>query len=136
MNFRGRRSHPEPEINLIPFIDVLLVIMIFLMLTTTWSKLTEINLILPVADAEKQTDRPQQIILTVSAQGAYAINRMPVPGQSADALGAALGAVASRESRLIISADASATHQAVIHAMEAARQAGLSQITFATQAAH
>ena len=136
MNFRGRRSHPEPEINLIPFIDVLLVIMIFLMLTTTWSKLTEINLTLPVADAEKQTDRPQQIILTVSAQGAYAINRMPVPGQSADALGAALGAVASRESRLIISADASATHQAVIHAMEAARQAGLSQITFATQAAH
>jgi len=136
MNFRGRRSHPEPEINLIPFIDVLLVIMIFLMLTTTWSKLTEINLTLPVADAQKQTDRPQQIILTVSAQGAYAINRMPVPGQSADALGAALGAVASRESRLIISADASATHQAVIHAMEAARQAGLSQITFATQAAH
>ena len=134
MNFRGRRSHPE--INLIPFIDVLLVIMIFLMLTTTWSKLTEINLTLPVADAQKQTDRPQQIILTVSAQGAYAINRMPVPGQSADALGAALGAVASRESRLIISADASATHQAVIHAMEAARQAGLSQITFATQAAH
>ena len=136
MNFRGHRSHPEPEINLIPFIDVLLVIMIFLMLTTTWSKLTEINLTLPVADAQKQTDRPQQIILTVSAQGAYAINRMPVPGQSADALGAALGAVASRESRLIISADASATHQAVIHAMEAARQAGLSQITFATQAAH
>lgn len=133
MNFRGRRSHPEPEINLIPFIDVLLVIMIFLMLTTTWSKLTEINLTLPVADAQKQTDRPQQIILTVSAQGAYAINRMPVPGQSADALGAALGAVASRESRLIISADASATHQAVIHAMEAARQAGLTQITFATQ---
>ena len=136
MNFRGRRTQAEPEINLIPFIDVLLVIMIFLMLTTTWSKLTEINLTLPVADAQKQTDRPQQIILTVSAQGAYAINRMPVPGQSAGALGAALGAVASRESRLIISADASATHQAVIHAMEAARQAGLSQITFATQAAH
>ena len=133
MNFRGRRSHTEPEINLIPFIDVLLVIMIFLMLTTTWSKLTEINLTLPIADAQKQTDQPQQIVLTVSAQGAYAINRMPVPAQSAGALAAALGTVATRESRLIISADASATHQAVIHAMEAARLAGLTQITFATQ---
>jgi biopolymer transport protein ExbD len=133
MNFRGRRSHAEPEINLIPFIDVLLVIVIFLMLTTTWSKLTEINLALPVADAQKQTDRPQQIVLTVTAQGAYAINRMPVPGQSPATLAAALGAVASREARLVISADASATHQAVIHAMQAARQAGLTQITFATQ---
>lgn len=133
MNFRGRSSHTEPEINLIPFIDVLLVIMIFLLLTTTWSKLTEINLTLPFADAQKHTDQPQQIILTVSAQGAYAINRMPIPGHSAAALGAALSAVASRETRLIISADASATHQAVIHAMEAARQAGVTQITFATQ---
>lgn len=133
MNFRGRRSHTEPEINLIPFIDVLLVIVIFLMLTTTWSKLTEINLALPIADVQKQTERPQQIILTVTAQGAYAINRMPVPGQSPAALGAALGAVASRDARLVISADASATHQAVVHAMQAARQAGLTQITFATQ---
>lgn len=134
MNFRGRRSHTEPEINLIPFIDVLLVIVIFLMLTTTWSKLTEINLALPIADVQKQTDRPQQIVLTVTAQGTYAINRMPVPGQSPSALGAALGALASRDARLIISADASATHQAVVHAMQAARQAGLTQITFATQA--
>ncbi len=134
MNFRGRRSVAEPEINLIPFIDVLLVIMIFLMLTTTWSRLTEINLTLPVADAQKQTDAPQQIILTVSTQGSYAINRIPVPGTSAAALGAALGAVASKDTRLIISADASATHQSVVHAMEAARLAGLTQITFATQA--
>ena len=53
MQFRGRRSPPEPEINLIPFIDVLLVIMIFLMLTTTWSRLTEINLVLPTAKDRK-----------------------------------------------------------------------------------
>ena len=133
MNFRGPRQSAEPEINLIPFIDVLLVIMIFLMLTTTWSRLTEINLNLPVADANKQTERPQQVILTVTAQGTYTINRMPVPAPSAAALGAALSAVASRDARLIISADASATHQSVIHAMEAARMAGLNQITFATQ---
>ncbi len=133
MNFRGRRTQTEPEINLIPFIDVLLVIMIFLMLTTTWSRLTEINLNLPVADANRPTDRPRQVTLTVSAQGSYAINRLPVPAQTASALGAALAAVASGESRLIISADAAASHQSVIHAMEAARLAGLTQITFATQ---
>ena len=134
MNFRGRRAHAEPEINLIPFIDVLLVIMIFLMLTTTWSRLTEVNLNLPVADAHKQAERPQQLVLSVSAQGAYSLNRMPVPATSAAGLAAALSTVAtSREARLIISADAAASHQSVIHAMEAARLAGLTQITFATQ---
>lgn len=133
MNFRKARQPIEPEINLIPFIDVLLVIMIFLMLTTTWSRLTEINLNLPVADAHKYSDRPRQVVLTVSAQGTFAIDRISVPGQTAEALGAALGAVTSAETRLIISADAAATHQSVIHAMEAARLAGLSQITFATQ---
>ena len=135
MNFRKARPPIEPEINLIPFIDVLLVIMIFLMLTTTWSRLTEVNLNLPVADAHKYSDRPRQVVLTVSAQGTFAIDRITVPAQTAEALGAALGAVTSRETRLIISADAAATHQSVIHAMEAARLAGLSQITFATQSA-
>ena len=133
MQFRGRRTGPEPEINLIPFIDVLLVIMIFLMLTTTWSRLTEINLVLPTANAHKQTDRPNQVVLAVTAQGSYTLNRIPVPGQSASALSAALRAVTSPEYRLIISADASATHQSVVNAMEAARHAGLTQITFATQ---
>lgn len=136
MNFRGRRSSAEPEINLIALIDVLMVIMIFLMLTTTWSRLTEINLTLPAANAQPQTDQARQVILTVSAQGTYAINRIPVPVQSAAGLGAALAAVASAETRLVISADASATHQAVIHAMEAARIAGLSRMTFATQSGH
>ena len=133
MQFRARRSPPEPEINLIPFIDVLLVIMIFLMLTTTWSRLGEINLVLPTANAHKPTERPQQVVLTVSAQGGYSINRMPVPAQTPAALGAALSAVAQPDARLIISADASATHQSVVNAMEAARHAGLNQITFATQ---
>lgn len=134
MNFRKARPPIEPEINLIPFIDVLLVIMIFLMLSTTWSRLTEVSLSLPVADARPYSDRPRQVVLSVSAQGAYAIDRIPVPSQATAALGAALGAVTSHETRLIISADAAATHQSVIRAMEAARLAGLSQITFATQA--
>ena len=133
MNFRKRTPSVEPEINLIPFIDVLLVVLIFLMLTTTWSRLTEINMTLPLADAQKQKDRPQQIVLTVSAQGQYAVNKSPIDGTSVGALAAVLGPLASKEATLVISADAKASHQSVVNAMEAARRSGLSQITFATQ---
>ena len=133
MNFRKRTPSAEPEINLIPFIDVLLVVLIFLMLTTTWSRLTEINMILPLADVQKQKDRPQQIVLTVNAQGQYGVNKSPIDGTSVGALAAALGPLASKEVTLVISADAQASHQSVVHAMEAARRTGLSQITFATQ---
>jgi len=133
VNFRKRTPSVEPEINLIPFIDVLLVVLIFLMLTTTWSRLTEINMTLPLADAQKQKDRPQQIVLTVSAQGQYAVNKSPIDGTSVGALAAVLGPLASKEATLVISADAKASHQSVVNAMEAARRTGLSQITFATQ---
>jgi biopolymer transport protein ExbD len=133
VNFRKRTPSAEPEINLIPFIDVLLVVLIFLMLTSTASRLSEINMTLPLADAQKQKDRPQQIVLTVSAQGQYAVNKSPVDGTSVSALAAVLGPLASQQVTLVISADAQASHQSVVHAMEAARRTGLSQITFATQ---
>ncbi|NMM13048.1 MAG: biopolymer transporter ExbD [Rhodoferax sp.] len=134
MNFR-HRVREEPEINLIPFIDVLLVVLIFLMLSTTYSKFTELQLTLPVADTDAQRDYPKEVLVTVTSDGAYAVNKVPVAGRSLDALAAALldGAKAGKESVVIISADASAKHQAVVTVMEAARRSGLSQITFATQ---
>jgi biopolymer transport protein ExbD len=137
MNFRPR-VREEPEINLIPFIDVLLVVLIFLMLSTTYSKFTELQLTLPVADADAQRDYPKEVLVTVSSEGAYAVNKVAVPGRSLDALAAALldGAKAGKESVVIISADASAKHQAVVTVMEAARRSGLTQITFATQSAN
>jgi biopolymer transport protein ExbD len=136
MNFRPR-TREEPEINLIPFIDVLLVVLIFLMLSTTYSKFTELQLKLPVADADAQRDYPKEVLVTVTSEGAYAVNRVPVTGRSLDALAAALldAAKAGKESVVIISADASAKHQAVVTVMEAARRSGLTQITFATQSA-
>ncbi|MES2510984.1 MAG: biopolymer transporter ExbD [Pseudomonadota bacterium] len=136
MNFR-KGSRDEPEINLIPFIDVLLVVLIFLMLSTTYSKFTELQIKLPVADAEQQRDYPKEVIVAVGSDGRYMINKTPVEGRSLEALGAALvlAAKAGKESVIIISADASATHQAVITVMEAARRNGFSQITFATQSA-
>ena len=135
MNFRPN-PRDEPEINLIPFIDVLLVILIFLMLSTTYSKFTELQVILPTADAAKQRDYPREVIVAVSSDGRYMINRVLVEGRSAEALGAALGQASKsgKDSVVIISADASATHQAVINVMEAARSQGLKQITFAAQA--
>ncbi len=134
MNFR--RPHPEePEINLIPFIDVLLVILIFLMLSTTYSKFTELQVALPVADADQARDRPHEIIVAVSADGRYAVNRKLVDGRSVDALAGELTAAAagSSEMILIISADATAAHQSVINVMDAARRAGIAKLTFATQ---
>src|SRR3989344_2159463 len=89
MNFRPRAKE-EPEINLIPFIDVLLVILIFLMLTTTYSKFTELQLTLPVADAEQQRDHPKEVIVSVAADGRYAINKTGVDGKSVDAIAQAL----------------------------------------------
>jgi biopolymer transport protein ExbD len=134
MNFRPRPKD-EPEINLIPFIDVLLVILIFLMLTTTYSKFTEMQLKLPVADTEAQRDYPKEVIVAVSADGRYMVNRQPVNGRSTEALATAIAeaAKAGKDTVIIISADATATHQSVITVMEAARRMGLTQITFATQ---
>ena len=134
MNFRPR-TQDEPEINLIPFIDVLLVILIFLMLTTTYSKFTEMQLRLPIADTEAQRDYPKEIVVAVSSDGSYMVNKAPVPGRGMEALVLALStsAKAGKDTVVIISADASARHQSVVTVMEAARRAGLSQITFATQ---
>ena len=134
MNFRKRRLE-EPEINLIPFIDVLLVILIFLMLSTTYSKYTELQVTLPVADADKARDRAREIIVTVAADGRYAVNRKPVDGRSVQVLTAELAAAAvdTSDPVVIVSADAMAAHQAVINVLDAARRAGLAKLTFATQ---
>ncbi len=134
MNFRPRLRE-EPEINLIPFIDVLLVVLIFLMLSTTYSKFTELQLTLPVADADALRDHPQEVLVTVSGDGAYTVNAVPLAGRTVDTIVAALrdGARAGKETVVVVSADASAKHQAVVTVMEAARRSGLPQITFATQ---
>ena len=133
MNFRPRPKE-EPEINLIPFIDVLLVILIFLMLTTTYSKFTEVQLRLPVADTDVQRDYPKEIIVTVTSDGRYTVKGNPVAGRSVESMAQALADTQpQKDSVIIITADAAAPHQSVITVMEAARRAGLNQITFATQ---
>ena len=135
MNFHRRRPD-EPEINLIPFIDVLLVILIFLMLTTTYSRFTELQVALPTADAAVLKDAPAEIAVSVSADGRYSINRETVDGRDVQQLAVALAAAAGQrnDSVVIVSADALASHQSVINVLDAARRAGLVKLTFAAQA--
>jgi biopolymer transport protein ExbD len=135
MNLRGRASREDPEINFIPLIDVLLVILIFLMVTTTYQRYAELQITLPEADADAAKDRPREINVGIDAQGRYVIDKTVFTWTNAGALADELRRAAgtAKDPVIIISADASATHQAVVHVMEAARAAGYVHITFATQ---
>lgn len=135
MNFQRGKEREPLEINLVPLIDVMMVILIFLMITTTYSKYTELQINLPTADAEKQLERPNEIAVLVNAQGQYVINRNAVPFRSIEQLAEELRRAGGtlKDPVVVISADAAATHQAVVRVMEASRLAGLSQITFTTQ---
>ena len=136
MNFKRHIRRDDPEINLIPLIDVLLVILIFLMVTTTFSQIAELQINLPTADAEKQPQKPAEISVVVDAAGHYMVDRAPLATPSVNALSQALRQAAGerRDPVIVINADAHATHQSVINVMEAARLAGYSRISFATQA--
>ena len=137
MNFQRGRSREEPEINLIPMIDVLLVILIFLMITTTYSKFAGLEINLPTADSQQTQEQPNEINVVVTATGEVLINKAPVAGRDVDSIGVALRRAAgdAKEPVVIINADAKATHQSVVDVMQAAQQAGLSHISFATQQA-
>lgn len=138
MRFRSERRTEEPEINLIPMIDVLLVIIIFLMLTTTYSKFSGMEINLPTADSEANAAKPNEINVAVTAEGAIMVNRQAVADKEVATIAAALGRAvnpnAGKDPVVVINADAKATHQSVIDVMQAAQRAGLPQISFATQA--
>ena len=137
MNFQRGKEKEQLEINLVPLIDVMMVILIFLMITTTYSKYTELQLNLPTAEGEKQPERPNEITVLVNAQGQYVVNRTPVVFRTVEQLAEDLRRAGGtmKEPVVVITADATATHQSVVRVMEAARAAGLSQITFTTQSA-
>ncbi|MCK9989315.1 MAG: biopolymer transporter ExbD [Rugosibacter sp.] len=141
MNFQRNRQREALEINLIPLIDVLLVILIFVMTTTTYSKLAGLEINLPTAEAPENKTQPVEINVTITAAGEISVNKVPVAGQDVAAIQDALQQANSASKAtgqppvVIINADAKATHQKVIDVMQAAQAAGLSQISFATQQA-
>ena len=134
MQFR-RSRRDEPEINLIPLIDVLLVVLIFLMVTTTYARFSELQINLPEAKGDSAAEMPVQINVGVDERGAYAINEIAAGTASLEDLVTALRAAAGNEKDpgVVISADAQATHQSVIRVMDAARRAGFTRVTFVTQ---
>ena len=135
MNFRRGRARDEPDINLIPLIDILIVILIFLFLTTTYSRFAELQINLPEASAERASDRPQLLNVAVDASGKYAINGTSTIFGSTQNFARALkeAAKGNKDPVVAISADAAATHQSVVNVMESARLAGYSHISFTTQ---
>lgn len=139
MNFQRGRIHEEPEINLIPMIDVLLVILIFLMITTTYSKFAGLEINLPTAEAQQSAEQPNEINVVVSDQGDVMVNHNTLGARDVASISTALRRALGNSNStpvVIISADAKATHQSVIDVMQAAQQAGLSHISFATQSAN
>jgi biopolymer transport protein ExbD len=135
MNFQRGRRRDDPEINLIPLIDVLLVILIFLMVTTTYARFAELKINLPTSGAEQTQNKPRQVEVAVDVSGNYQINNTPLALASIDALADAIKSAAGSEPEpvVVINADARTSHQSVINVMEAARRVGMSRITFATQ---
>ena len=135
MNFRRGSREDYPEINLIPFIDILLVIVIFLAVTTTYAHFAELKINLPTSSAEQTPTQPKQIEVAVAEDGRYQIDSAAVGMAPVDELAALLKKAAGNQIDLVvvINADARATHQSVVNVMEAARRVGLSRITFATQ---
>lgn len=134
MNFRGNgRGRDDVEINLIPLIDVLLVILIFLAATTSFAHFTRLKITLPQAAAEQQESAPLQI--AISQDGHYALNGNLIDGSTTADIARALTQAAQGKSSplLMINADAQATHQSVVNVMEAAKEAGIERLNFAAQ---
>jgi biopolymer transport protein ExbD len=135
MNFRRGMAQEEPEINFIPLIDVLLVILIFLMVTTSFSKFTELQVNLPSASAEGQPERSNELLIGVGNDGQYVVGQTTLSYKDPISFARDLKTLAKDLNNpiVIIHADAGATHQAVVNVLEAARLAGLGRVTFATQ---
>jgi biopolymer transport protein ExbD len=135
MDFRKGRERDRPEVNLIAFIDVLLVILIFLMVSTTFSKVSALRVSLPTADSSQKQQLPEVVRVAVDAEGRFAIDNRRIDGRDASSLALALKEAARGRTDVMVEvhADALATHQSVVNVMEAARMAGMSRLNFATQ---
>ena len=135
MNFQRGKKHEDLEMNLVPLIDVLLVIIIFLVVSATFARMSELQINLPTAEANSPEQKPLVIDVGIDATGHYVVGKSPLSDGSVSAIGAALQKLAGdgKDPTIIINADAKTSHQSVINVMEAARQVGFTHITFATQ---
>ena len=135
MNFQKGKKNDELEINFIPLIDVLLVIIIFLVVSTTFARFSQLKINLPVAEANIADNNPEHINVTISQDGQYAINEKSISAKTVADLIIKLREISASkiDTTIVINADALASHQSVINVMEASRQVGLTKITFSTK---
>jgi len=134
MKLRDRRIE-DPDVNLTPLIDVVFLLLIFFMVSTTFDKESELSIELPSADGEVAQKQLLQVEVSIDAKGNYAINNERIINTQINTLKAAIVKIAGeqRDIPMIISADGRASHQSVVAAMDAARQLGFSKLTFATR---
>jgi biopolymer transport protein ExbD len=135
MNLRPDRPQRDPEINLTPLIDVVFLLLIFFMVSTTFDRTSELEIELPEASAEPTEEEQELLEVTVDMQGRYYVNRKELLNTELETLKRAIEIAADgrHELPLVIRADANSPHQAVIKIMDAASQVGLTRLTFAAQ---
>jgi len=130
----GRARREEPDVNLTPLIDVVFLLLIFFMVSTTFSKESEIAIELPTADGEVAPAEARTVEILIDASGRFFVNKQEVINTRVDTLKRAIAKEAGDdpEPRILLSADRQTPHQAVITAMDAARRLGFSHLTFST----
>ena len=135
MNFRKKVREDDLEINFIPLIDVLLVIIIFLVVSTTFTKFSELKINLPTADANQVDKKVERINIAISENGDYLINEVSIISPTINNISISLREASKniKDPVIVINADSNSPHQSVINVMEAARISGLSKITFSTK---
>ena len=134
MKFK-RRMLDEPSINLTPLIDVVFLLLIFFMVTTTFTRETLLQVNLPEAEAETQSTQTERLEIVVSRNGSFALNGQPLVNAKLETLlrGLELESKGNLNLPVIIVADSEATHQSVVTAMDAIGQAGFTRLSIATQ---
>ena len=135
MNFRKKVREDDLEINFIPLIDVLLVIIIFLVVSTTFTKFSELKINLPTAEANQVDKKVERINIAISENGDYSINEVSIVSPNINNISMSLREASKniKDPVIVINADSNSPHQSVINVMEAARISGLSKITFSTK---
>jgi biopolymer transport protein ExbD len=134
VKFRRQRTEDE-GINLTPLIDVVFLLLIFFMVSTTFTKRTQLSVDLPEAVGQQNAELPKQIEIMVAADGSYSVNNQVLVNSKVETLKAALGKVSEGDNKrpLVITADAKTPHQAVVQAMDAAGQLGFVQLSITTR---
>ena len=135
MNFRRQRSQEELSINLTPLIDVVFLLLIFFMVSTTFTKETHLVIDLPESSGAILEEQPKQIEITISKTGEFSVDGRGLINGQLDTVMRALGRASKGNSKLplVITADAQAPYQTVVTAMDAAGQLGFSNLSMTTQ---